>query len=298
MKFLSDYKLNVYELMEKKYWIWFSLISDFGNVKKLKLLEIYKTPEKIFYLKNYENLRQFGENVVSGISNKKYKEQIYKIIDFMGNNGIDIVTMEDEYFPKMLREIYDCPISLYVKGNVELLNKENKIAIIGCREFSEYGKKCALYFSSNLAKKGVTIVSGLARGIDSFSHYGTIKADGTTIAVLGNGLDMIYPKENQKLAEEIVEKNGLLISEFPIGTIPEKRNFPARNRIISGISKGVIVIEAKKKSGTLLTVDFALDQGKDIYAVPGNINSINSVGTNDLIKQGAKLVTNFEEIDI
>ena len=109
---------------------------------------------------------------------------------------------------------------------------------------------------------------------------------------------MIYPKENQKLAEAIIEKNGLLISEFPIGTIPEKKNFPARNRIISGISKGVIVIEAKRKSGTLLTLDFALDQGKDIYAVPGNINSINSVGTNDLIKQGAKLVTNFEEIDI
>ena len=298
MEILSNYKLNVYELMEKKYWIWFSLINDFGNVKKHKLLEIYKTPEKIFYLKNHEKLKQFGENVVSGISNKKYKEQIYKIIDFMGNNGIGIVTIEDEYFPKMLREIYDCPISLFVKGNMELLNKENKIAIIGCREFSEYGKNCALYFSSNLAKKDVTIVSGLARGIDSFSHYGTIKVDGTTIAVLGNGLDMIYPKENQKLAEAIIEKNGLLISEFPIGTIPEKKNFPARNRIISGISKGVIVIEAKRKSGTLLTVDFALDQGKDIYAVPGNINSINSVGTNDLIKQGAKLVTNFEEIDI
>ena len=298
MEILSNYKLNVYELMEKKYWIWFSLINDFGNVKKHKLLEIYETPEKIFYLKNHEKLKQFGENVVSGISNKKYKEQIYKIIDFMGNNSIGIVTIEDEYFPKMLREIYDCPISLFVKGNMELLNKENKIAIIGCREFSEYGKNCALYFSYKLAKKDVTIVSGLARGIDSFSHYGTIKVDGTTIAVLGNGLDMIYPKENQKLAEEIVEKNGLLISEFPIGTIPEKRNFPARNRIISGISKGVIVIEAKKKSGTLLTVDFALDQGKDIYAVPGNINSINSVGTNDLIKQGAKLVTNFEEIDI
>lgn len=236
--------------------------------------------------------------MLKAIKKKEYKEKIDKHIEYMIKNDIDIITIEDKMYPKSLKEVYDYPICLYAKGNIELLNKERMIAIIGCREYSEYGKKCAIYFSYNLARKNVIIVSGLARGIDSFSHYGTIKANGKTIAVLGNGLDIIYPKENKRLANEIIQKNGLIVSEYALESVPEKRNFPARNRIISGLSKGVIVIEAKKKSGTLLTVDFALEQGKDIYAVPGNINSLNSVGTNDLIKQGAKLVTNYEEIEI
>lgn len=286
------------ELEKNKYWIWFSLIEGLRNKTKKELLKKYKTPEKIFNLKQKDLEKVLNIKEIEKIMNKNYKEIINKHLEYMNKHNIKIITIEDNEYPKNLKEIYDYPISLYIKGNKNILNQEKNIAIIGCREYSQYGKNCALYFSYNLAKENVIITSGLAKGIDSFSHIGTIQAKGKTIAVLGNGLDTIYPKENAKLADKIIQNNGAIISEYPLGTKPEKMNFPERNRIISGISKGIIVIEAKKKSGTMLTVDFALEQGKDIYAVPGNINSINSTGTNDLIKQGAKLVTHFTEIEV
>ena len=235
----------------------------------------------------------------------------------MEKNDIDIISITEEKYPEILKEIYDPPISLYIKGNTEILNS-NSIAIVGCRDTTEYGKKAAKYFSYNLSKKGVNIVSGLARGIDSYAHIGNVCAQdekrkeedklkisiqqdniqyGKTIAVVGNGLDIVYPKENKYLFDKIIETGGAIISEYPLGIKPDKMNFPARNRIVSGISKGIIVIEAKEKSGTLITVDFALEQGRDVYVVPGNINSINSVGTNDLIKQGARLVTHYKDIE-
>ena len=148
----------------------------------------------------------------------------------------------------------------------------------------------------DIAKHKINIISGLAKGIDSFAHKGAIQAEGKTIAVLGNGLDTIYPAENLSLAREILQKGGAIISEYPLGTKPEQQNFPERNRIVSGMSKGIIVVEAKEKSGTLITVDFALEQGRDVFVVPGNINSPNSVGTNELIKQGAKLITNYQDV--
>ena len=236
----------------------------------------------------------------------------------MEKNDIDIISINEEKYPKILKEIYDPPISLYVKGNTEILNNKS-IAIVGCRDATEYGKKAAKYFSYNLSKDGINIVSGLARGIDSYAHIGNVycneerkkEADklktniqtnnlqyGKTIAVVGNGLDIVYPNENKYLYDKIIETGGAIISEYPVGTKPDKMNFPARNRIVSGMSKGIIVIEAKEKSGTLITVDFALEQGRDVYVVPGNINSINSVGTNDLIKQGARLVTQYTDIDL
>ena len=214
----------------------------------------------------------------------------------MQENHIKFISIEDDEYPQKLKEIYDYPIGIYIKGNEKIL-KNHSIAIIGCRDYSEYGKKCEEYFSYNLAREGKIIISGLAKGIDSFAHWGAVKAKEKTIAVVGNGLDTVYPKENQKLIEEILKNDGAIISEYPVGVKPEKNNFPARNRIISGISEGVLVIEAKKKSGTLITVDFALEQGRDVYVVPGNINSINSTGTNDLIKQGATLVSNYKEIE-
>ena len=174
----------------------------------------------------------------------------------------------DNAYPQALKNIYDPPIILYYKGNKALLEKENILAMIGCRECSEYGKEISFKFAYELAKRNVIIISGMAKGIDSFSHLGCIKANGTTIAVLGNGLDQIYPIQNVKLYNEILENQGLILSEYIIGTKPTKLNFPARNRIISGLSKGVVVIEAKKKSGTLNTVDFALEQGRDVFAVP------------------------------
>ena len=313
-------EVKIEDLKNKKYWIWFSLIKNLGARRKLKLLKIYKDPEIIYNLKKNELLKieGIGEKIVQNILDGNIKRNINKYIAYMEKNDIDIISITEEKYPEILKEIYDPPISLYIKGNTEILNS-NSIAIVGCRDTTEYGKKAAKYFSYNLSKKGVNIVSGLARGIDSYAHIGNVCAQdekrkeedklkisiqqdniqyGKTIAVVGNGLDIVYPKENKYLFDKIIETGGAIISEYPLGIKPDKMNFPARNRIVSGISKGIIVIEAKEKSGTLITVDFALEQGRDVYVVPGNINSINSVGTNDLIKQGARLVTNYIDIDL
>ena len=174
--------------------------------------------------------------------------------------------------------------------------KMKSIAIIGSRDYSDYGKRVAKDFAYNLAENDICIISGLARGIDSFAHEACLSAEGKTIAVLGSGLDIIYPKENIGLFNKIILNGGLVISEYPLGTKPQKQHFPARNRIISGLSDGVLVIEAKEKSGTNITVDFALEQGKDVFVVPGNIYSKTSNGTNFLIKEGAIPVTNFLDI--
>ncbi len=284
-------------LENKKYWIWFSLIKGLGSKRKQKLLESYKTPEKIYKLTKKELITTngIGEKIVENILKSKDEDYLKKYILYMQKHNIDIININDENYPKILKEIYDPPISLYIKGNKNILNNTS-VAIIGCRQASQYGIKVAKYFGYNLAKNEVNVVSGLAKGIDSYAHIGSICANGKTIAVIGNGIDTIYPKENINIANKILEKGGTIISEYPLGTKPEKMNFPARNRIISGISKSVIVVEAKEKSGTLLTVDFALEQGRDVYVVPGNINSINSIGTNELLKQGAKIITCYKDI--
>ena len=322
-------------LENKKYWIWFSLIKGLGCVRKNKLLKIYGTPEEIYKLSKRELLKVdgIGEETVTNIIEAKNEKILNYHIKYMEENNIDIIHICEKSYPQALKQIYDAPVSLYIRGNKEILNGKN-IGIVGCRECTDYGKKAAKYFAYNLSKeKSVNIVSGLAKGVDSYAHWGSVGANiecentkncgkkqescgkinndcgkinddcgklkndcGKTIAILGNGLDMIYPKENIELANEIIRNGGAIISEYPCGTKPDKMNFPARNRIISGLSKGIIVIEAKEKSGTLITVDFALEQGRDVFVVPGNINSINSVGTNDLIKQGAKMVTSYEDI--
>lgn len=208
---------------------------------------------------------------------------------------MQIINIQDGNYPRMLREIYDPPKSLYIAGNINILNKPS-IAIVGCRKPSEYGKKAAKYFAYNLAKQGINIISGLAIGIDSCAHLGALEAKGKTIAVVGNGLDTVYPKQNENLAKQIIKQGGAIISEYPLGTKPEKNHFPARNRIISGLSNGVIVVEAKEESGSLITADFAIEQGREVFAVPGNINSINSVGTNQLIQDGAIPICNYIDV--
>lgn len=208
---------------------------------------------------------------------------------------LETITINDRCYPMQLKQIYDAPKKLYVRGNKEILGGFG-IAIVGCRDNTKYGEIITKNLAYNLAKNGVIIISGLAKGIDSFAHIGTIYAKGRTIAVLGNSIDSIYPKENEIIAQKIIEYGGAIISEYPIGSKIEKKNFPARNRIISGLSKGVIVVEAKEKSGSLITADFALEQGRDVYAVPGSITSSNSVGTNNLIKDGAIPVTSYEDV--
>ena len=286
-------------LEKKKYWIWLSCVKGLGSIRKQILLNRYKTPERIYNLKKEEilQIKGFNEILAENIICKENKENIEKQIEFLQKEDVKMITIEDKEYPKTLKTIYDYPICLYVKGNETILDTPS-IGIVGCRESSSYGETVAQYFAYHLSKRKVTIISGLAKGIDSQAHIGTLKAKGITIGVVGNGLDMVYPKENEYLYDKIVEEHGAIISEYPLGTKPEKINFPARNRIISGMSKGIIVVEAKKKSGTLITVDFALEQGKNVYVVPGNIDKMNSIGTNDLIKQGAQIVTSYKDIEL
>lgn len=205
------------------------------------------------------------------------------------------IDMNSKWYPDKLRNI-DCPPKqLFCLGKLELLNQKS-IAIIGSRNYSGYGKRAAIEFSKGLSKNGICIVSGLAKGIDAFAHSGCLSVGGKTIAVLGSGLNIIYPKENKELFSQIISNDGLIISEYPLNTKPEKQHFPARNRIISGLSNGVLVIEARKNSGTNITVDFALEQGKDVFVIPGNIYSKTSDGTNFLIKEGAIPVTSYEDV--
>ncbi len=215
----------------------------------------------------------------------------------LNKNKIKTITLEKESYPEKLKNIYNRPQTLYVLGNEELLN-EKSIAIIGCRNASDYGLRSAYKFGYELAKKGVCIISGFARGVDTYSHMGAVAAKGKTIAVLGCGLDVIYPSENLELYKQILINNGTIVTEYPLGSKPERYHFPARNRIISGLSDGVLVVEAKEKSGTLITVEHALEQGKDVYAIPGNITSKNSYGTNELIKEGAIPVTKIDDFNI
>lgn len=252
-----------------EYWIWLSKIEKLGSIKIQRLLEKYNHPKEIWKCKKEDLLKVegIGEKIAEEILSCKYRIGLKEEIRKMEKEKVELISIYDECYPKKLKELYDKPISLYVKGNKEILN-EFSLAIIGCRENSVYGKEVSTAVAKGLAKQNIVTVSGLARGIDSISHKATIDAKGKTIAVIGSGLDVIYPYENTNLAKEIIKTGGAIISEYSLGVKPEKLHFPARNRIISGLSNGVIVIEAKKKSGTMTTVDFALEQGKTVFAIP------------------------------
>jgi DNA processing protein len=205
------------------------------------------------------------------------------------------LTPDDEAYPERLLEIYDPPSVLWVRGNVSTLAKAG-IAVVGTRQPSPYGSGMAEVLSRDLARRGMVIMSGMARGVDTHAHKGAIEAGGATVAVWGTGIDVIYPKENKKLAEQIVASGGAIVSEFPLGTFPAPQNFPIRNRTLSGMSIGVLVVEAGEHSGTRITARCALEQGRDVYAVPGNVTNKNAWGPNTLIKQGAKLTATWEDI--
>lgn len=254
---------------EIRYWIWLSRIEKLGSIKLQRLLEKFKTPQNIWNAKEEDLLKieGIGKEISKQILNKEYRINLEKYEKYMKENNIELIHIYDKCYPQELNKIYDKPIILYIKGNKELLN-QFKLAIIGCREHTKYGEIVAKTLSYEIAKNGIVTVSGLAKGIDSIAHTATLQANGKTIAVIGSGIDNIYPIENTNLANEIIKRGGLIVSEYVIGTKAQKMNFPARNRIISGLSNGVVVIEAKKKSGTMITVDFALEQGKEVFAVP------------------------------
>jgi DNA processing protein len=209
--------------------------------------------------------------------------------------GGSVLTPEDEAYPDRLRQIYDPPAVLWIRGNVELLARPG-IAVVGTRQPSPYGAGMAELLSRDLANRRLVILSGMARGVDTAAHKGAIEAGGKTIAVWGTGIDVIYPKENKKLAESIVTSGGAIVSEYPLGTFPAPQNFPIRNRILSGMSVGVLVIEAAEYSGTRITARCAMEQNRDVYAVPGNVTNKNAWGPNTLIKQGAKLTATWEDV--
>ena len=257
------------KIEEKYYKIWITLIEGIGIKRYINLISKFKTRKNIFKASRNElkNIPLIDEKIIKNILDPSKRSLAKEHLRYMEKNNIDIISLEDEAYPLKLINIYNPPICIYIKGNKSIL-KNKSIGIIGCRACTEYGKIVSKKFSYELAKEDINIISGLARGIDSFAHLGAVIANGKTIAVLGNGIDITYPKENYYLEEKIIEKGGAIITEYPIKTAPEKINFPARNRIISGISDGILVIEAKKKSGTLITVDFALEQGRDVFVIP------------------------------
>jgi len=278
-----------------KYWIALKAVEDVGCVGFRTLLKAFSSPKAAFSA-SAQTLK-----VIPGIG-PKTADHIRAFSDWgmaerevalAGKLGIAIVTFEDPLYPKNLLNIYDFPPFLYVKGS--LCPEEIPVAVVGSRLASAYGRYTTERLSRELALKGITIVSGLARGIDAAAHRGALAGKGRTIAVLGCGLDVIYPPENEKLADDITAR-GALVTEFPFGTPPNAPNFPARNRIISGISFGVVVVEAGEKSGSLITARLAAEQGRSVFAVPGAIDTAGSRGTHRLIKQGAKLIENVDDI--
>jgi DNA processing protein len=278
------------------YWLALALTPGLGPTRIKKLIDHYGTAERVFHASLTE-LEATGMRAVSAqsIATGKSLELAQQECANAAEAGARIISMSDPEYPLRLKEIYDPPIVLFVKGSVEVLAQPG-IAMVGTRHPTPYGSGMAERLSTDLAARGLVIISGLARGIDTSSHRGAVAAKGKTVAVLGTGIDVMYPKENSRLAEQIVALGGALISEFPVGTHPAPQNFPIRNRIISGMSAGVLVVEAAEYSGTRITSRLALEQNRDVYAVPGNVTNKNSWGPNTLIKQGAKLVATWEDV--
>ena len=283
-------------MCDLKYWLALNYLSAIGPVLARRLLSAFGDPGNIFSM-SLDELRKVegvGENRAQSIVSFNKWDTVRKEIDNTEKNNIRLITVNDDRYPAGLRRIHSAPIVLYVKGDIAEADKY-AVSLVGSRNATIYGMNIAEKISHKLASIGITVISGMARGIDTASHRGALRAGGRTIAVLGSGIDVPYPSSNRGLMERIAS-SGSVISEFPMGTPPNRENFPRRNRIISGLSLGVIVIEATLDSGSLITVGYALEQGKDVFAVPGNITSGNSRGTNDLIKKGAKLVENAEEV--
>lgn len=283
-------------MVDRKLLIMLNMIPKIGPRRVKNITDNIKTlPD--FLSASYEQFLQIpgmSKNLWKKISYYRQKIDINAEIKKAEKFGAKIITIIDDDYPNILKQIYDPPPVLYAIGNISTL-MQNSLAIVGSRKATVYGKNTAKMFGRELATLNFNIVSGMARGIDSFAHRGALEEGGPTTAVLGCGIDVVYPPENLKLMKEII-KCGCVISSFPLGTKPLAKNFPARNRIISGLSQGTIVIEAAERSGSLITADFSLEQGREVFAVPGNINNPYSRGSHKLIKQGAKLVENVGDI--
>jgi len=279
-------------------WVALNMTPGIGPRVAAKLLERFGSAEAVYDAgrAELEQLRLLPE-AVDIIIARELQLRAEVEIESVRKLGADLLILDDGVYPSLLREIYDPPITLYVKGAWEECLERPCIAVVGSRRCSTYGQNAALMLARDLAQRGVTIVSGFARGIDAAAHRGALEAAGRTVAVLGTGLDQSYPREHKKLAEEILDRGGALVTQFPLSTPPVSENFPYRNRSISGLSLGVVVVEAAENSGSLITARLAMEQNREVFAVPGNITSRNSFGTNYLIKgAGAKLVQQWQDI--
>jgi DNA processing protein len=277
-------------------WLALCMIKGLGNIARRNLVDTFRDPDRIFQatiseLLNVEGIRR---EVALDILNRRYEGDPQEELKRTESHGGRIITYTDAVYPAALKEIHDPPVVLYLKGKDIPVNT-TFIAMVGSRNATHYGLKAAENIGQGLARRGMGIVSGMARGIDSASHRGCIAGRGFTIAVLGTGIDKIYPASNKNLYHLITEK-GAVISEFTTGTPPAPINFPIRNRIISGLSRGVVVVEATRNSGSLITASQALDQGREVFAVPGSIDSFKSAGCHFLIKQGAGLIENSDDV--
>ena len=271
-------------------------VPGIGPVRMRKLISIYGSPQNVLdtsarSLMSVEGIdTKIANKIKTGINDKFVQKQL----NHLKNSNVKILTFWDSGFPDRLKRIYDPPAFLFVKGDTKLLETQG-IGIVGSRVPTPYGKTITEQLSRELVQNNFTIISGFARGIDTIAHNAALKSGGKTIAVLGNGLDIVYPAENRKLLDAFAEQ-GLFITEYPFGTKPDAVNFPKRNRIISGLGLGVLITEAGGKSGALLTAMYAIDQNREVFAVPGPVTSGKSTGTNNLIKQGAKLVQGINDI--
>jgi len=279
-------------------WVELNMTPGIGPRAAAKLLERFGSAEAVYDATRaeLEQLRLVPEAIdtIIGRNLQAAAEAEIRVVKKLGG---DILLLDDGVYPSPLREIYDPPIVIYVKGSWSQCLDQPCIAVVGSRRCSTYGQNAALMIARDVAHRGVTVVSGFARGIDAAAHRGALEAGGRTVAVLGTGIDECYPRDHRRLAAEILDKGGALVTQFPLGTPPVSENFPYRNRIISGLSLGVVVVEASENSGSLITARLAMEQNREVFAIPGNITSRNSFGTNYLIKgAGAKLVQQWQDI--
>lgn len=284
------------QMSDVRDWIALNLIPGVGPRSFLKLLSKFRSPDKILSAKERELAEVLEQNreLAQRIVNYRDVVDIEKEMELVEQHGVTIITLDDERYPLRLAEIYEPPILLYVRTTL-LDRDKNSVAIVGTRRASTYGQEVAERLAGELAQRGITVVSGMAEGIDSAAHRGALKARGRTIAVLGCGVDVVYPAVNKQLMEEIMS-NGCLISEFPMGCPARAGNFPRRNRIMSGLTLGTVVVEGDSRSGALITARCAAEQGREIFAVPGNVNWHRTNGPHALIKDGAKLTETANDI--
>ncbi|MGQ9628632.1 MAG: DNA-processing protein DprA [Anaerolineae bacterium] len=280
---------------ELKYWVGFNIVPGIGSVRFRALLERFGSAARAWHASPQE-LKQLGldNRVVNNLLEARTKLSLEKEMEKIRRTKARVITWDDEEYPPHLKNIYAPPPLLYIKGEIRPEDRW-AVAMVGTRRATVYGKEATRFLAGGLARNGVTVISGLARGIDSQAHRAALEAGGRTIAVLGHGIDQVYPPEHRELAEAIT-RQGALLSDYPLGTKPESRNFPPRNRLISGMALGVVIVEGSRQSGAMITASFATEQDREVFAVPGHILSHSSEGPNYLIQNGAKLVSSVEDI--